>query len=200
MSEPAVCGICELHAALGLKPQREAAAGRDDHAALTDPAASADPVPADPAASANPDSADPGVPEAADLLIGRFGPWLLRHHPLPSPLLGWLLLDTVRHVGGAADFNAVEAAGFGGMLQRSSALVRELSGCERVYAIAFGEGARHVHLHLIPRHAADPASEAWRVADLYRAVLQGERAPADPQAVARLVAQARALSEGWRTF
>jgi hypothetical protein len=183
MSDPAVCGVCALHAALELQPQREAAAG---------PAGSADLT-----ARADLDAAGPGAP-AADLLIGRFGPWLLRHHPLPSPLLGWLLLDTVRHVGGPADFNAAEAAGFGAMLQRSSALVREMSGCERVYAIAFGEGARHVHLHLIPRHAADPASEAWRVADLYRAVAQGERAPADPQAVARLVARARVLSESWQ--
>lgn len=60
---------------------------------------------------------------------------------------------------------------FGPMLRRSSALVRQLSGCDRVYAIAFGEGARHFHLHLIPRHGADPASESWRVADLYRALV-----------------------------
>lgn len=179
MSDPAVCGICELHAALGLRPRRNAAEDRATLPARTGSVAAA-----------------PGAP-AADLLIGRFGPWLLRHHPLPSPLLGWLLLDTVRHVGGAADFNADEAAGFGGMLQRSSALVRELSGCERVYAIAFGEGARHVHLHLIPRHAADPASEAWRVADLYRSVAQGEREAADSQAVLALVARARSLTGDW---
>jgi 3-deoxy-manno-octulosonate cytidylyltransferase (CMP-KDO synthetase) len=54
------------------------------------------------------------------------------------------------------------------MLQRSSALVRQLTGCERVYAIAFGEGALHLHVHLIPRQGSDPASEAWTVADLYR--------------------------------
>ena len=54
-----------------------------------------------------------------------------------------------------------------------------------------------MHLHLIPRHASDPASEAWRVADLYRAVAQGERAPADPMAVARLMERARALSGDW---
>jgi len=166
MSDPPVCGICELHAALPLQQLLSAeGVGR----------------------------LGPG----AGLLVGRFGPWLLRHHPLPSPLLGWLLLDTVRHVGGAADFNAREAAGFGGMLQRSSSLVRDLTGCDRVYAIAFGEGARHVHLHLIPRHASDPASEAWRVADLYRAVAQGERAPADPKAVALLLERARALSGDW---
>jgi diadenosine tetraphosphate (Ap4A) HIT family hydrolase len=136
-------------------------------------------------------------PEAAALEILRSGPWLLRHHPLPSPLVGWLLLDTRRHLGGAADFGAEEIEGFGAMLQRCSALVRELSGCDRVYAISFGEGARHFHLHLIPRHGQDPASESWRVADLYRAVAAGERPAADPEQVAALVERARQLSGGW---
>jgi diadenosine tetraphosphate (Ap4A) HIT family hydrolase len=137
-----------------------------------------------------------GGPEA-DLLIHRQGPWLLRHHPLPAPLPGWLLLDSVRHLGGPVDFEADEAAAFGPMLQRASALVRELSGCERVYAIAFGEGARHLHLHLIPRHGDDPASESWKVADLYRAMVEGRRPAADPQDVLALVRRARQASTGW---
>jgi diadenosine tetraphosphate (Ap4A) HIT family hydrolase len=83
------------------------------------------------------------------------------------------------------------------MLQRCSALVRDLSGCERVYAIAFGEGARHFHLHLIPRHGADGATESWRVADLYRQVAAGERPAADPAAVAALVARARERTAAW---
>ncbi len=142
------------------------------------------------------DAISAGAAEA-DLLIHRQGPWLLRHHPLPAPLPGWLMLDSVRHLGGPADFEPEEALVFGPMLQRASALVRQLSGCERVYAIAFGEGARHLHLHLIPRHASDPGSEAWKVADLYRAMTQGERPPADPAAVADLVRLARQLTAGW---
>ena len=47
-------------------------------------------------------------------------------------------------------------------------LVKHVSGCDRVYAIAFGEGARHLHLHLIPRCNGIPETEAWAVADLYR--------------------------------
>lgn len=133
----------------------------------------------------------------ADLLIQRRGPWLLRHHPLPAPLPGWLMLDSVRHLGGAVDFDAAEAAAYGPMLQRASGLVRELSGCDRVYAIAFGEGARHLHVHLIPRRGADPESESWKVADLYRAMVEGRRSPADPRLVHALVQQARAATAGW---
>jgi len=181
---PSPCAICLLHASLG----RGGAPGTG-----RDPAASG--TGGDPDASDT--SGDPGGDGPAALVIGHCGPFLLRHHPHPSPLLGWLLLDARRHLGGAADFQAPEAAAFGPVLQRASALVRELTGCQRVYALAFGEGARHLHMHLVPRHGADPASEAWRVADLYRAVASGERPPAAAAAVGRLVAQARAAIGGW---
>jgi len=125
--------------------------------------------------------------------IGRDARWLLRHHPDPAPLPGWLLLDALRHLGGPLEFTAQEAAEWGRVVQHGSQLVQQLSGCERVYAIAFGEGARHLHLHLIPRFAADPDTEAWRVADLYRAVAQGRAAAADPAAVAALVERGRPL-------
>jgi diadenosine tetraphosphate (Ap4A) HIT family hydrolase len=123
--------------------------------------------------------------------IGRGALWVLRHHPDPSPLLGWLLLDSARHLGGPVDFNPEEAAAWGVAVQHASALVKELTGCDRVYAISFGEGAPHLHLHLIPRFASDPHTAAWSVADHYRAVIAGERNPANPGDVADLVVQAR---------
>ena len=125
--------------------------------------------------------------------IGRGSLWVLRHHPDPAPLAGWLLLDSCRHLGGPADFTAQEALAWGPAVQWASALVRELTGCDRVYAIAFGEGAPHLHLHLIPRFASDHATAAWSVADHYRAVAAGERAAAPPEQVAELVARARPL-------
>mgnify|MGYP003331256361 FL=1 len=134
---------------------------------------------------------DPGAAERYEISRGPL--WILRHHPDPAPLAGWFLLDARRHIGGPIGFNREEAAAWGGAMQQSSRLVQRLTGCERVYAIAFGEGARHLHLHLIPRFAADPASEAWAVADLYRAMTAGERAAADPEQVATLVQRGRTL-------
>lgn len=69
--------------------------------------------------------------------------------------------------------------------------MQELTGCDRVYAIAFGEGARHLHLHLISRFGSEPASEAWKVADLYCTVTAGSRPAAATEVVAKFVERAR---------
>lgn len=119
--------------------------------------------------------------------------WRLRHHADPAPLLGWLFLDAQRHLGGPVDFTALEAESWGPAVQSASQLVRQLTGCDRVYAIAFGEGARHLHLHLIPRFGDNPSTAAWSVADHYRAVAGGDQAAADPEAVAELVRRARQI-------
>ena len=92
--------------------------------------------------------------------IQRSELWVLRHHPDPAPLPGWLLLDSLRHCSGPVDFTEAEASGWGSAVRDASDLVKQITGCERVYAIAFGEGAQHLHLHLIPRHLNEPASKA----------------------------------------
>lgn len=79
------------------------------------------------------------------------------------------------------------------MLGRAQRIVRAVTGCARVYALAFGEATPHMHCHLVPRHAADADTESWRVADVYRAVASGERPAADAASVAAAVAHARAL-------
>ena len=125
--------------------------------------------------------------------IQRSELWVLRHHPDPVPLPGWLLLDSLRHCSGPMDFTVAEASDWGRAVRDASALVKQITGCDRVYAIAFGEGAQHLHLHLIPRHLNEPASKAWAVADLYRAIDRGDRTAADPDAVASMVQRCRAL-------
>ena len=125
--------------------------------------------------------------------IQRSELWVLRHHPDPAPLPGWLLLDSRRHCSGPVDFTAAEASDWGCAVRDASDLVKQISGCERVYAIAFGEGAQHLHLHLIPRHLNEPASKAWAVADLYRDMDRGDRAAADPVVVAAIVQRCRSL-------
>ena len=126
--------------------------------------------------------------------ISRRELWLLRHHPDPAPLAGWLLLDSVRHCGGPLEFGPSEAQSWGGAVRDASRLVQQITGCDRVYAIAFGEGAPHLHLHLIPRFADDPATSAWLVADHYRAVQRGQKEAASAAQVQEMVTLARRIT------
>ena len=86
--------------------------------------------------------------------------WVLRHHPAPAPLLGWLLLDSLRHCSGPIDFSANESSNWGIAVRDACTLIKQLTQCDRVYTIAFGEGAQHLHLHLIPRLISNPATKA----------------------------------------
>ena len=123
--------------------------------------------------------------------IKRSGLWVLRHHPDPAPLPGWMLLDTLRHCSGPVDFTIDEAVGWGIAVQQASDMVQQLTQCDRVYAIAFGEGAQHLHLHLIPRLVTESSTKAWAVADHYRSVESNHHPPADPAQVEALVLKAR---------
>ena len=127
------------------------------------------------------------------LEIGRSELWVLRHHPQPAPLTGWLILDSLRHCSGPIDFNTQEAAQWGSTVQQCSRMVKQLTHCDRIYAIAFGEGAQHLHLHLIPRCKSDQTTTAWAVADLYRAVAAGHHSPASTNDIQTFVKEARSL-------
>jgi len=107
--------------------------------------------------------------------------WRLRPHPAPSPIAGWSILDLHRHVEGWDALEAPEAAELGLVVRAASAAIRCITGCDRVYLLAFAESVRHVHLHLVPRHGTEPRSTSWNLADLYREVAEGRAAPADPQ-------------------
>ena len=72
--------------------------------------------------------------------------------------------------------------------------MRAATGCERVYTIAFGEGARHLHLHLVPRSADDPRTSALKIADLYRDIEAGKVNAASADCVNEWVLRARDLA------
>ena len=91
------------------------------------------------------------------------------------------------------DFTAAEASDWGCAVRDASDLVKRISECERVYAIAFGRGAKHLYLHQIPHHLNEPASKAWAVADLYRDMDGGDRAAGDPAGLAAMVQSFRSL-------
>ena len=113
--------------------------------------------------------------------------WIVRHHMLPAPLAGWFMLVSRRHLGGPADLSDAEAAAFGPAMRRVSQAIKAVTGAPKVYAIAFGEGAPHLHVHLVPRYADRADLAAWKLADVYRAVERGELPAADPDLVRKQV-------------
>lgn len=116
--------------------------------------------------------------------ILRSGGFRIRRHPSPSPIAGWTIIDLVRHVATLDELSPDEAGELGRLVARAVGAIRSATGCDRVYVLSFAEVARHVHVHLAPRHETDPRTAGWAIADLYRAVAAGEIAAADQAACA----------------
>jgi len=123
----------------------------------------------------------------SDLIAWQSERWILRHHASPAPLLGWFMLDTRRHVASAADFDLAEEGEFAAVLAAAMRAIRTVVHAPRVYVIMFGEGAHHLHAHLIPRDPNCAGTSAWEIADWYRAVASGSCAPAAMDQVASVV-------------
>ena len=107
--------------------------------------------------------------------------WLLMRHADPVPLAGWMMVAARAHRGGLDELDAGEAQELGRVLAAVAAAVRAETGCERTYSITFNEAVRHLHLHVIPRHASDASTTSWALADRYRATARGEAAAARPE-------------------
>ena len=116
--------------------------------------------------------------------ILRLREFRIRRHPSPSPIAGWTIVDIVRHAATLDELSGDEAAELGRLVARTVGAIRAATGCDRVYVLSFAEAARHVHVHLAPRHEADPRTAGWAIADLYRAVAAGEIPAADEAACA----------------
>jgi len=130
---------------------------------------------------------------AAGHVLWTDGRFLVMHHPEPSPLAGWLRLDAVAHVGGVADLGDEDAARFGVLHARLAACMKQALGVDRVYSIAFGESARHLHMHLVPRRADRDDLAAWGLADGYRACMRDPSMAAANAAVHEARERFRAL-------
>ena len=98
------------------------------------------------------------------------GGWFLKPHAAPCPVAGWCVLELSRTCATLDALTPAEARDMGDHIRRVSAAMRSVTGCARVYLLAFAEAHRQVHVHLVPRHESDDATRAWALADLYRAV------------------------------
>lgn len=80
-------------------------------------------------------------------------------HAFNTSLPGWLVLVARRHVAAIDELTGAEAAELGVLLWRASAALREITGCAKTYVMQFAEaeGHAHVHFHIVPRMANQPA-------------------------------------------
>jgi diadenosine tetraphosphate (Ap4A) HIT family hydrolase len=74
-------------------------------------------------------------------------------HAFGTSLEGWLVLVVRRHLTTVADLSDAEAAELGPLVQRVSAALQEVVGCDKTYVAQFAEHPDHphVHVHVIPR-------------------------------------------------
>lgn len=127
--------------------------------------------------------------------------WMLLRHADPVPVAGWMMLASRAHRAGLDELSPAEQSELGAVMAAIARAVREETLCARTYTIGFNEAVRHLHLHVIPRHADDATTTSWALADRYRATARGETPPADgAEAERRAVAIAARLHPVLRGF
>jgi diadenosine tetraphosphate (Ap4A) HIT family hydrolase len=102
-------------------------------------------------------------------------------HSYNTALPGWLVLVVRRHITAVDELTDAEAIELGQLIQRSSAALKEVTGCEKTYVIQFAEQAEHphVHFHIIPRMADQPKERNGTLIFGYLGVPDQERVSED---------------------
>jgi diadenosine tetraphosphate (Ap4A) HIT family hydrolase len=121
-------------------------------------------------------------------LLLRDGGFALHALADPSPIRGWLVLTSERHVRAWYDLDPGELAALGPLAARVMAAQRRELDAEHVYAFAIGDLLRHFHLHLVPRFADTP--ERLRGRRCFEARPDDMLPEADVERAARAVATA----------
>jgi len=146
------------------------------------------------------------APDGCPLCLAAAAPllesprWRIVRHADPVPVAGWMMLVARAHREGPHALDREESMELGPLVAAMSGAVRAATGCERTYLLSFNEAVPHFHMHVVPRHAADPSTASWHLADRYRDTAAGRVAavdPSDADHAARRVADAAlgALSE-----
>jgi diadenosine tetraphosphate (Ap4A) HIT family hydrolase len=114
-------------------------------------------------------------------------------HAYDTALAGWLVLVARRHIEAIAELRAEEAVELGLLITATSKALAQATHCIKTYVIQFAEAAQHphVHVHIVPRMANQPADRRGPKIFGYLGVVENERVPADE--MDRIATQVRAL-------
>lgn len=97
---------------------------------------------------------------------------------------GYSFLNSRRHIPYITDLDGDEAATLGPVLARITRAIRVATGASLIYLHVFGDGAAHLHMHLVPHQPGDAlntqvvrddAGNDASLADLTRVAEQIER-------------------------
>ncbi|XXF78650.1 HIT family protein [Myxococcaceae bacterium GXIMD 01537] len=108
----------------------------------------------------------------------------------PSPVPGWVVISSERHVRALYELDDAPARELGPLAARVMRAQREVLGAEHAYAFAIGDVLRHFHLHLVPRFADTPQHLRGRA--VFDAPPSERRPDAELEAAARALAEALA--------
>ncbi len=122
-------------------------------------------------------------------IVLRAEPFVVCGLPDPSPVLGYVLVASRRHVRGLYDLDDAEAAALGPLLVRVQRAQKAALGADHAYAFVLGDKVPHFHAHVVPRFADTPPR--LRGGRLFQAT-EADARPLDEIEVATL-ALARAL-------
>jgi len=87
--------------------------------------------------------------------------WVLRHSS-ETDILGYLVLESSRHILDMSEASADECASLGQVMKLAVGAIRASVDCERVYSVTLAEVVPHFHVHLIPRTPSLPRAYRGR--------------------------------------
>lgn len=102
-------------------------------------------------------------------------------HAFNTSLPGWLVLVLQRHIETLDELTDQEAVELGSLIRRVSLSLKTVVGCVKTYVIQFAEHEDHphVHFHIVPRMANQPADRQSTQVFAYLGVSQEESVSED---------------------
>jgi histidine triad (HIT) family protein len=83
------------------------------------------------------------------------------HNDQGKTFLGYVRLETKRHVPSYAELTAAEAQAIGLLTRNLSRALKCSTGADHVYVFFYGDHVPHLHLHIFARYSGTP-EEYWR--------------------------------------
>lgn len=112
-------------------------------------------------------------------------------HSYNTSLPGWLVIIARRHIEAIDELTEEEAIELGLLIRNLSIALRSVTNCAKTYVVQFAEAAEHphVHFHVVPRMADQPANRRGR--KIFRCLGVPEEQQVSEESMNRMAEQIR---------